>query len=560
MICPNCHNENREGARFCDACGTPLLVELPTEEEPLASDAEDALAANENEAEGASESGDAACDDAACARDAGDRTEFVQDDSTAGNDVALGLELDSANQDACSDVADDAAKANTKDDETSDTLPNALDKTQVIPAISCDADLGAGSHEDSGEPAKQSASDGTPNSDNAKNEDDSLDRTMRLPALDGLPEIEPSSRSGACDPDMTCDLTESLAGADFTPPKPDWHDGGTMQMPVIKDAPAKESHDFRASATVEQKHGARKVAIIVGAIIVAALAVAAIVAYQTEAWGGKIVPDVSGMTQSEATEVLESKGFTVRATSVKSDDAEGYVLLEDPEADSRQPEGSEVVIHITVPRSMPDVVGKSIDDAKALIAAEDLSNVTYTVVNSDEDEGTVLSASVDAGTRVKGATAIEIEVAKPYTVPDISGQSLTEAERSINAEGLSYQVVYTYTEQYSDGTILGTTPAAGEKVKGGSLVSINVTKTRSTELLAATRSLLASGSTVTVGGVSYTVSSLDSVSYIGGNQTSFTMTATPFVSLFGEKLSGTSRSVSGTITWTDDNDVSSISS
>ena len=215
MICPNCHNENREGARFCDACGTPLLVELPTEEEPLASDAEDALAANENEAEGASENGDATCDDAACARDAGDRTEFVQDNSAADNDVALGFEPDSASKDACSDIADDAAKANAKDDETSDAISDALDKTQVIPAVSSDAGAGAGSHECSGEPAKQDASDGAPNNGNAKNEDDSLNRTMRLPALGGLPEIEPSSHGGACDPDMTCDLTESLAGADL---------------------------------------------------------------------------------------------------------------------------------------------------------------------------------------------------------------------------------------------------------------------------------------------------------------------------------------------------------
>ena len=38
MICPNCNNENREGAKFCDACGFPLSqltnkLDLPSLEE-----------------------------------------------------------------------------------------------------------------------------------------------------------------------------------------------------------------------------------------------------------------------------------------------------------------------------------------------------------------------------------------------------------------------------------------------------------------------------------------------------------------------------------------------
>ncbi len=491
MICPNCQNENREGARFCDACGTPLVPEIAS-------------------AIDVSGSGPASKEDEVI-----DASEAIEPQETVDD-----LEP--------SEPKEDAGDQKMLEFSGAHDVSEAPEKPEVV---------GASTDPDTAKPSDTLSS-------SAASED--LDKTLRIPLIDPA--------------DITCDLGESLVSVDFEPPKPDWHDGGTMQMPAIKEAPVESNRDFRASSTVEQKHGARKVALVVGAFVVVALAVAAIVTYQMEIWGGKSVPDVSGMTQEEATSTLEDKGFTVRATSVKSDDAEGLVLLEDPEANSRQPEGSEVVIHITVPRSMPDVVGKTEDEAKSLIAAEDLSNVTYTKVSSDEAEGTVLSSSVDAGTRLRGTTAIELEIAQPYTVPDISGQSLSEAQQSINAEGLSYQVAYTYTEQYPDGTILGTTPNAGEKVKGGSIVAINVTKMRSTELLAATRDLLASGSTVTVGGVSYTVSSLDSVQYVGGNQTSFSMTATPFVSLFGEKLSGASRSVSGTITWTDDNDVSSISS
>ena len=136
--------------------------------------------------------------------------------------------------------------------------------------------------------------------------------------------------------------------------------------------------------------------------------------------------------------------------------------------------------------------------------------------------------------------------------------SLSEAQKAINDAGLTYQVYYTNSEQYPDGTILGTQPAAKEKVKSDTVVTINVTRVRSAELISATRSLLAAGSTIDISGVSYSISSLDSVQYVGNDKTTYTMTATPFVSLFGERLSGTTRTVSGTIVWTANNTVSSI--
>ena len=29
MICPNCQAENKEGAKFCNECGTPLALSCP---------------------------------------------------------------------------------------------------------------------------------------------------------------------------------------------------------------------------------------------------------------------------------------------------------------------------------------------------------------------------------------------------------------------------------------------------------------------------------------------------------------------------------------------------
>ena len=72
-----------------------------------------------------------------------------------------------------------------------------------------------------------------------------------------------------------------------------------------------------------------KIAAIVALVVLLAAGTAAGITYQMELWGGKVVPDVTGMTQADAAYMLQNKGFTVRSTTVPSDSTEGLVLLMD---------------------------------------------------------------------------------------------------------------------------------------------------------------------------------------------------------------------------------------
>jgi eukaryotic-like serine/threonine-protein kinase len=494
MICPNCHNENREGARFCDACGTPLATKI----------------------------------------------DQVDSDTPAADTTANELVI-SESDETKSDIAVSSVEGD--EDEKPTTDGSASGKTMQIPAILNSV------------PEVEGAPSSVPQNDSESKDKADADKGNPELTLDfsqitaRISDVSSKNGEGS---------DERLADG-FAAPKPNWRDGGTMEMPKIEGASTEQSKDFRASSTKKQKHTGRNIAIAVILVAIIAGGIGAFITYQMELWGGKTVPDISGMTQQEATDALEALGFSVRTTQVKSDDTEGLVLVEDPEAKSRAEEGSEIIIHVSVSRKMPDIVGKSQSEAKTLLDSEGLTNVTYTMVSSDEAEGTVLEASIDAGKTIKSTTALEVKVAQAYTVPDIANMSLSEAQQAISDAGLSSQVYYTYSEQYYDGTILGTTPSAGEKVKSDDVITINVTRTRSTELIAATRSLIYAGGTVQVNGISYAITSLDSVSYSGNNQTSFTMTASPYISLLGERLQGSSRTISGTITWNDDNSVSSIS-
>ena len=549
MICPNCHNNNRDGAKYCDECGFPLsgvIAENAQKASELLNSADD----DSNEAR--YENADAA-------------------------DMALSDALKTAQESQSSDGENASG-----DEATSPLTPVVLssDGKKLISADQATASLNDLPLIDSDE-GKEGPADETPENESADDADegdvDERADASSAESPEDATEVLSAAAAGLSaskrqelDPDITTNLSgldveateiigERLADFDYDAYKPTWRDGQTMEMPAIEsDKPVKE-RAFLESSSVKQKGRGKRIALIVAAVVLAICATVAGVTYYLEIWGGKTVPDVTNLTQQEATDILEQSGFVVRATQVRSDGAEGLVLIEDPVGNSRQAEGSEVVIHISVPRHIPNIVGLTQDEAQTLMDEEGLTNVTIEQQRSDEQEGKVLSVSPDQGTQVRSNQTVVVKVAVPFKVPEVTNMSLSEVESAIEEAGLTYGIYYTYTEDYPDYTVLGVWPEAGTVVPGGSTVTINVSKARATQLISATQSLLAAGSTITIGGVNYAISSLDAVNYIGGNQTSYTITAAPYITLLGESLFGTARSVSGTITWNDDDTVASIS-
>ena len=351
---------------------------------------------------------------------------------------------------------------------------------------------------------------------------------------------------------------ERMVGPDYQQPQANWRDGHTMQMPRVEGESAPRSKDFLASSTTKRKGSGK---IVIG-IVIAIAAIAAVIAfatYQMQLWGGKIIPDVRGMTEADATSVLEDNGFSVQSMQVKSDDTEGLVLISDPATGSRANEGDEIVIHIATARTIPAVVGKSEKDAKAAFEEAGYENATYAKEHSDEPEGTVLAVSPEAGTRAKSSIAVTVKVADPYVVPDITSLDLDSAIAAIHNAGLECDVVYYDTQEYPDGSIIGTEPAAGTKVKHDTVVAIEVARARGIQLIELTKGIMTPGFEFQSGGYTYIVDSLDSTSYLGNDQVAFTVTARPNTVFFGVYVEGVPQQVSGIITYTPDNQVASIS-
>lgn len=372
--------------------------------------------------------------------------------------------------------------------------------------------------------------------------------------------------------DKTADLTglEKLVDSSYVPPAYSGRAGDTMEMPAVGTA-AQASRQFRAQmdpkelkklekARRKEERGRSRTPLVILVVLIVAVAAAVAGTYFLEMWGGKSVPNVVGQSQTNATYTLESKGFKVRAELVKSDDVDGIVLLTDPAAGSRAEEGAEVVIHVSTSRIVPSVLGKTQDEAKQLLDAEGFDNYAFAPVKSNEAEGTVLSVSVEAGQRALSTTPIEIEVAVAFTVPEVKDLPEADAVSLLEAEGYQVKVLPHYTEEAQAGIATSTDPAAGEKLKSGETVTLYVTKSRGDELVNLTWSYLSSASSFSLDGLSYEVSSVDSVSYAGDNTVEYALTARYFETHYwfgfeAETRYGDYETITGTITWNDSNEI-----
>lgn len=528
MICPNCQSENKTGAKFCNECGFPLTGRIASVAAAAAGDEEmceaafadvPANATRVTDADapmGGEATGSEATQDSSESEGATEATQFAADDSAA----------------PAQNVASSRAGQNS----------GPLDPAR-LPRIGV---AGVDVDEDG-------------NEFDFADIDDLSDERTRSDADDRADEnLFDGPKSAAVTADLS-GLDECLVDSNYVPPQTAWRSGDTMEMPRVEGKAAPKQKEFRAPDPREKKHGRGRIVVIVLVVLALAAAAAVGTTYQMELWGGKVLPDVAGMTQADATYQLEGKGFTVRAEKVKSDDAEGLVLGMDPSAGSRAEKGTEVVIHVAVPRTIPEVVGKTKDEATKLLEAEDFEHVTFAEEKSNETEGIVLAVDPEAGGKAKASTPITVTVAVPFTVPDVVNKPLDEATAALEAATYVTNVVYYYTEDVAEGLVVSTDPVAGNKLDSGSTVTVSVAKSRASVLVAAAYSYLESAGTISIGGTTYEISSVDDVKYTAYNQTSFAITGRAATTLDGETVYGSSKQKSGTIVWDDSDNIVSIS-
>ncbi|MEU6666953.1 Stk1 family PASTA domain-containing Ser/Thr kinase [Streptomyces sp. NPDC046727] len=158
------------------------------------------------------------------------------------------------------------------------------------------------------------------------------------------------------------------------------------------------------------------------------------------------VPDVLGAQYADAEAQLKAKGFQVEKKTEVSDRTPGVVTAQDPKGGVKKEKGW--TIKLTVAKAeekiaVPDVTGKSCDEAKAELTAKGLvPSCADTPVTDPAQNGKVQSTNPPAGQPVVKNTNVVINVGKAEQqqktqVPDVRGRTVAVARQILNAAGFT---------------------------------------------------------------------------------------------------------------------------
>lgn len=192
------------------------------------------------------------------------------------------------------------------------------------------------------------------------------------------------------------------------------------------------------------------------------------------------VPNVVGMSESEAEALLQSKNLKADPHTVPNDQAEGTVVAQAPNADELVDVDTVVRINIATgpqPVGVPNEVGKSYSDALS-----ELQSLGFAVrrqdVRSNSPAETVLSQDPAANTAAPEGSTVTLKVSKgPSTtaVPDVTDLDQDTATATLRSAGFQVTIQeHDTTDPAQDGVVLAQTPRGGKQADIGSTVTIIV--------------------------------------------------------------------------------------
>lgn len=192
----------------------------------------------------------------------------------------------------------------------------------------------------------------------------------------------------------------------------------------------------------------------------------------------KPVPVVVRLPEQQARERLQAEGFSVGASREANDAPQGTVFAQSPGAGTELEEGSVVEIRVSegpATTPVPSVVGLPVTQATERLQEAEL-RARPTEVFSEEPEGVVVSQNPAAGEEARRDSAVRINVSKgtgETTVPDVVGLTEEEAVGQLEDAELAPSVVRVPSRE-PEGTVVAQNPPAGQTVRIGSRVRVNV--------------------------------------------------------------------------------------
>ncbi len=193
-----------------------------------------------------------------------------------------------------------------------------------------------------------------------------------------------------------------------------------------------------------------------------------------------VMPNVVGLTQGDAQNLLT--GFTVTVKHAHDPNIPvGRVTSQVPLATSKVQRATGVVLTLSdgpgdsvVP---VDLVGKSLVNARALLAAAGLVIAQTNAVSSDKPQGTVLGVTPGGGSTITAGSGVILTIASgDVAVPLLVGLNEIQARTILVQAGFLVQQIEASDPTQVDGVVLAQAPDAGTTQTIGSTVTITINR------------------------------------------------------------------------------------
>jgi serine/threonine-protein kinase len=200
-----------------------------------------------------------------------------------------------------------------------------------------------------------------------------------------------------------------------------------------------------------------------------------------------IVPHVVGQNLSTASTIVQNAGFNVSTISIQSSAASGTVIRQSPQPGVKADQGSTVTLDVSSgPGStvVPGVQGVPLAQARRALTAQHL-RVGQVVPQSSNTipSGNVIDTVPGAGNSLPVGSSVEVIVSsgkQKVQVPDVTGQSESDARSALQTAGLSVSSTKQTSSTVPPGTVISQSPAGGAQVAPGSQVKIVVAQAPTT--------------------------------------------------------------------------------
>ena len=124
----------------------------------------------------------------------------------------------------------------------------------------------------------------------------------------------------------------------------------------------------------------------------------------------------------------------------------------------------------STPEIMPDLVGQSEEDARAVLAPLNVQ-VTSEVKIAPEPEGTVIDQDPVAGSKFSQRVTLVVSISPPV-VPDVTGQTFGTAEATLLDLGFTVEEKPVFDGERVDGLVIEQEPPAGSRNAGEVILSV----------------------------------------------------------------------------------------